>query len=137
MPTLIEDTYINLQVANHPLSDLENTAIAVDATYYLHVQLDSQPSEPLLSALGGVTGIQSRIEHDLDQWSAHKVVPFFIFDGQNLKGQDEVNIRRAQEGIAQTDRAWEQYFNGRADAAVQSFGLNTSMCILLDPRIGE
>lgn len=106
---------------------LEDHAIAVDATYYLHLQLDSQPSEPLLSALGGVTGIQSRIENDLNQWQANNVIPFFIFDGQNLKGQDEVNIRRAREGIAQTDRAWEQYFNGQADAAVQSFGENTSM----------
>ncbi|KAK4670291.1 uncharacterized protein QC763_210400 [Podospora pseudopauciseta] len=126
MEALLEDAYINSQVASYPVSMLEDHAIAVDATYYLHLQLDSQPSEPLLSALGGVTGIQSRIENDLNQWQANNVIPFFIFDGQNLKGQDEVNIRRAREGIAQTDRAWEQYFNGQADAAVQSFGENTN-----------
>ncbi|KAK4204315.1 temperature dependent protein affecting M2 dsRNA replication-domain-containing protein [Triangularia verruculosa] len=126
MPTLIEDPYINLQVTNYSIAEIADTGIAVDATYYLHVQLDSQPSEPLLSALGGVTGIQSRIEHDLDQWQANGVIPLFVFDGQNVKGQDEINIKRAEDGIKQTNKAWEQYFNGQADAAVASFGENTN-----------
>lgn len=115
----------------HPLSDIEDCAIAVDATYYLQLHLDVLPgNEPLLPALGGLTGIQGRIENDLDQWKAHRVTPFFIFDGQSMTGQDETAVKRGLENIAKTDIAWELYFNSRADEAVAAFGQNISMWAL-------
>jgi len=113
-------------IRDYPVSELEDTSIAVDATYYLQLQLDEQPNEPLLSALGGVTGIQSRIELDLSLWEKHKVTPFFIFDGQPLTGQDEVTSKRGREANSKTDLAWELYFNSKPHEAVKAFGQNTS-----------
>lgn len=110
------------------MSDIEDCAIAVDATYFLQLHLDVLPgNEPLVPALGGLTGIQGRIEQELDQWQAHKVTPFFIFDGQSIAGQDDVTVKRGLEANAKTDIAWELYFNSRADEAVSAFGQNISM----------
>lgn len=110
------------------MSEIEDCAIAVDATYYLQLHLDVLPgNEPLLPALGGLTGIQGRIENELDQWKANNVTPFFIFDGQSMAGQDEVAVRRGLEGNVKTDIAWELYFNSRADEAVSAFGQTVSM----------
>ena len=110
------------------MSELEDCAIAVDATYYLQVLLDNSPShEPLLPALGGLTGIQAHIEADLDSWTASKVTPFFIFDGQTVTGQDEVAVIRGREAIKKTNEAWELYFTGQAENAVAAFGANGGM----------
>ncbi|KAK4168046.1 protein MKT1 [Cladorrhinum sp. PSN259] len=126
MPTLNEDFQITSQAAEYSVSELQDCSIAIDATYYLQLQLDEQPNEPLLSALGGVTGIQTRIEQDLSSWEAHKITPFFIFDGQPLTGQDEVTAKRGREANLKTDSAWELYFSSDPVAAVKAFGQNTS-----------
>jgi hypothetical protein len=126
----------DLATRNYPIAELEGTAVAIDATYYIQLQLDAQPLEPLLSALAGLTGIQKRLEEDLDQWEKNKVVPFFIFDGQPLVGQDEVTTLRSRQANKKTDFAWDLYFNGQANEAVTAFGLNTSM-LLLCPRDGR
>lgn len=119
---------LTLNPRAHSLSDLEDCSIAVDATYYLQLHLDALPgNEPLLPALGGLTGIQGRIENELDLWKAHRITPFFIFDGQSVVGQEETAVKRGLEGIAKTDVAWELYFNSRADEAVAAFGQNISM----------
>lgn len=111
----------------HPLNEIEDCSIAVDATYYLQLHLDVIPgNEPLLPALGGLTGIQGRIESELDQWKAHRITPFFIFDGQSMAGQDETMVKRGLENCAKTDISWDLYFNGRADEAVSAFGQSTS-----------
>jgi hypothetical protein len=111
----------------HPLNELEDCAIAVDATYYLQLHLDVLPgNEPLLPALGGLTGIQGRIENELDQWKAHRITPFFIFDGQSIAGQDETAVKRGLANCIKTDISWDLYFNGRADEAVSAFGQSTS-----------
>ena len=111
----------------HPLNEIEDCSIAVDATYYLQLHLDVIPgNEPLLPALGGLTGIQGRIENELDQWKAHRITPFFIFDGQSMAGQDETMVKRGLETCAKTDISWDLYFNGRADEAVSAFGQSTS-----------
>lgn len=107
----------------HPLSELEDCSIAVDATYYLKTFLDHPSShEPLLPALGGVYGVKKHIEADLDQWQAHKITPFFIFDGQPLKGQDEVSIAKGRKANEKTDAAWSLYVNNRANECVEAFG---------------
>ncbi|KAK0651874.1 temperature dependent protein affecting M2 dsRNA replication-domain-containing protein [Cercophora newfieldiana] len=125
MPSVADDPFINSQVVNHPIAELEDTAVAIDATYYLQLQLDAPPHEPLLSALAGLTGIEKRLEEDLDQWEMHKVIPFFIFDGQPLVGQDEVTNLKSREANKKTDFAWDLYFNSQANEAVAAFGQNT------------
>ncbi|KXX77711.1 Protein MKT1 [Madurella mycetomatis] len=127
MEDLTGDASIYNQAVGHPVSEIEDCAIAVDATYFLQLHLDVLPgNEPLVPALGGLTGIQGRIEQELDQWQAHKVTPFFIFDGQSIAGQDDVTVKRGLEANAKTDIAWELYFNSRADEAVSAFGQNIS-----------
>jgi hypothetical protein len=112
----------------HSLNDIEECAIAVDATYYLQLHLDVLPNnEPLLPALGGLTGIQGRIESELDLWKAHNVTPFFIFDGQSMAGQDDAAVKLGRRNNLKTDLAWDLYFNSRADEAVAAFGQSTSM----------
>lgn len=124
MPScLVEDEYINGQATSHDIAELEDCAIAVDATYYLQRMLTNPPSrEPLLTALGGLTGVHNHIDSDLDLWEEHKITPFFIFDGQSITGQDEVFIRRGRRAIEQSNHAWELYVNGQAQEAVDSFG---------------
>ena len=113
---------------SHELSEIEDCAIAVDATYYLEQLLKSGPSyEPLLPALGGLTGIQDHIETDLAKWEARRITPFFIFDGQSITGQDELFTSRALKAVEKTDQAWELYFNSEAERAVNAFGANTGM----------
>ncbi|KAK6951855.1 hypothetical protein Daesc_006380 [Daldinia eschscholtzii] len=123
MPSTFEDHWINEQVASAEVSQLEDCAIAVDASYYLQLFLDNVPyHEPLLPALGGLTGIQSHIEHDLDSWKANKTIPFFIFNGQSIEGEDDVSVQRGKRAIAGTDEAWGLYFQSQANEAVTAFG---------------
>jgi hypothetical protein len=127
MPNLIGDPFIYNQAVAHPLNEIEDCAIAVDAAYYLQLHLDVFPgNEPLLPALGGLTGIQGRLENELDQWKAHKITPFFIFDGQSMAGQDEAAVKRGLANCLKADISWDLYFNGRADEAVTAFGQSTS-----------
>ncbi|KAK4189625.1 hypothetical protein QBC35DRAFT_132971 [Podospora australis] len=120
------DVFLERQRSIHELEELKDIAVAVDATYYLQSILNVKPNEPLLSALGGVTGIVSRIEADLDSWDENNTTPFFIFDGVPITGEDAVASQRAREANIKTDLAWELYFNGRANEAVAAFGENTS-----------
>lgn len=116
------------------MSELEDCAIAVDATYYLQLMLDTPPSrEPLLSALGGLTGLETHIREDLEQWEAHKIIPFFIFDGQNLHGQTDVLIRRGQNAMRKAEEGWTLYRKGQAEQAVAAFGDNagTKLVVLI------
>ncbi|TDZ53627.1 Uncharacterized protein CTRI78_v006886 [Colletotrichum trifolii] len=126
MPCLVEDAWINGQAATHEISELEDCAIAIDATYYLQLFLDTPPfHEPLLPALGGMTGIEHHLRADIDQWKAHKIVPFFIFDGQSVTGQEEVAVQRGKLANQKTNEAWNLYFNSEAQKAVDAFGNNT------------
>lgn len=110
------------------MTQLEDTAIAVDAAYYLQLFLDNPPyHEPLLPALGGLTGIQTHIEGDLDSWKANKTTPFFIFSGQSVVGQDDVSVQRGKRAIAGTDEAWALYFQSQANEAVLAFGSHRGM----------
>ncbi|KAI0434696.1 nuclease-like protein [Xylaria sp. FL1042] len=123
MPILVEDHWINDQCGTVPVSELEDTTVAIDAAYYLQHSLDTPPAhEPLLPALGGLTGIQSHLENDLDNWKANKTTPFFIFNGQSVVGSDEIAIQRGMTAIAGTDEAWSLYFQSQANAAVSAFG---------------
>lgn len=125
MPSLSEDPWISHQVAQHDLGELTDTAIAVDASYYLSHFLDDPPyHEPLLPALGGLTGIQNHISKDLDQWASNNITPLFVFDGQPVKGQEEIATDKAKNAVDKTNKAWALYFSGQAEQAVQTFGAN-------------
>lgn len=105
------------------ISQLKDNAIAIDAAYYLQLFLDNAPfHEPLLPALGGLVGIESHIEFDLDSWATNKTIPFFIFNGQAVEGQNEVSVQRGKKANNKTKGAWELYFNGEANSAVAAFG---------------
>ncbi|KFG81106.1 XPG I-region protein [Metarhizium anisopliae] len=128
---LIEDTWINNQAYSVDLSDLEDCSIAVDATYYLSQLLDTSPAhEPLLSALGGLTGIQTHINENLDLWHKNRILPFFIFDGQSITGQDEVGLKRRRAANKKTDEAWDLYSRSEAEKAVSTFGANAGAYII-------
>ncbi|KPM44014.1 hypothetical protein AK830_g2566 [Neonectria ditissima] len=125
MPFLVEDSWINDQASTHDLSELEQCAIAVDATYYLSQLLDNPPAhEPLLSALGGLTGIVPHINENLDIWEKHDITPFFIFDGQSVTGQDDISLERGLKANKKTDEAWNLYSQTAAEEAVTTFGAN-------------
>ncbi|RSM15379.1 hypothetical protein CEP52_000916 [Fusarium oligoseptatum] len=125
MPFLAEDTWINDQASTHDISELEQCAIAVDATYYLGQLLDNPPAqEPLLPALGGLTGIESHINENLDNWEKFHIVPFFVFDGQSVTGQDDITLDRALKANKKTDHAWALYSQTAAEEAVTTFGAN-------------
>lgn len=97
----------------------------MDATYYLNLLLDTSPAhEPLLSALGGLTGIQAHINDNLDLWNKHRIVPLFVFDGQSIAGQDNVSLGRRRAANKKTDDAWNLYSQSRAEQAVATFGAN-------------
>lgn len=123
MPTSTEDLWLNEQVQQAEVSQLEDCAVAIDASYYLQLFLDHVPyHEPLLPALGGLTGIQTHIESDLDSWKTNRTTPFFIFNGQSVVGQDDVSVQRGKKAIAGTDEAWTLYFQSQATEAVAAFG---------------
>ncbi|OAA39953.1 XPG I-region protein [Metarhizium rileyi] len=128
---LVEDSWINGQAYLADLSELEDCSIAVDATYYLSQLLDNAPAhEPLLSALGGLTGIQTHINENLDLWENSRILPFFIFDGQSITGQDEVGLKRRRAANKKTDEAWDLYSRSEADQAVATFGANAGAYII-------
>ncbi|GAP84186.1 putative xpg domain-containing protein [Rosellinia necatrix] len=123
MPSSFEDHWINDQTATALISELKDTTIVVDASYYLQLFLANAPyQEPLLPALGGLTGIQAHFESDLDNWNAHNTTPFFVFNGQSVVGSDEITIKRGIRAIAGTDDAWSLYFQSQANEAVSAFG---------------
>ncbi|KAI1342127.1 nuclease-like protein [Xylariaceae sp. FL0016] len=123
MANSFEDHWIADQIQYGKTSELESAVIAVDASYYLQLFLDTPPwHEPLLPALGGLTGIQSHIEGELDNWKANNTVPLFVFSGQSVVGQDDVTVQRAKKAISGTDDAWALYFQSQANEAVAAFG---------------
>ncbi|KAF9881057.1 putative XPG domain-containing protein [Colletotrichum karsti] len=126
MVVLVEDAWINNHASTHNVSELDDCAIAIDATYYLQLFLDTPPAhEPLLPALGGMTGIEYHLRADIEQWKANNITPFFIFDGQSLAGQEEVAVQRGKLANQKTNEAWSLYFNSEAEKAVTAFGQNS------------
>ncbi|KAF4984339.1 hypothetical protein FZEAL_450 [Fusarium zealandicum] len=122
---LVEDSWINDQASTHDIAELEQCAIAVDATYYLSQLLDNPPAhEPLLPALGGLTGIEAHINENLDLWDKSQIVPFFVFDGQSVTGQDEITLDHSLKANKKTDEAWTLYSQTAAEEAVTTFGAN-------------
>lgn len=112
----------------HGLETITDCSIAICATYYLRLFLDNPPyHEPLLPALGGLTGIEAHLSQDLAKFKEHGVTPLFVFDGQHMVGQAEAAVEKSRLANKKTDEAWEQYFAGRAEDAVASFGSNGGM----------
>lgn len=125
----------DLRHSTHDIAELENCALAVDATYYLSQLLDNTPAhEPLLPALSGLTGFEDHINENLGRWEEARIVPFFVFDGQSVTGQDEIARKRALDANKKTDEAWTLYSQSRPDDAVNTFGANPGT--LNDPCAG-
>ncbi|KAK3956490.1 temperature dependent protein affecting M2 dsRNA replication-domain-containing protein [Pseudoneurospora amorphoporcata] len=124
MPVNFEDPWFKGQEVSYNVSELQECAIAVDASYFLRQLLEQAENynEPLLTALGGLTGIQARIQVELDNWLRNRTTPFFIFDGQPMVGQDKVTTKQGREIQKQTGVAWKLYSEGQAEAAVAAFG---------------
>jgi hypothetical protein len=105
------------------IADLKNAVIGVDATAYLQHIITGPPSEPLLAALGGdPLTLKQQISDELDRWKGNEITPLFVFDGQSNVGKNEVALRKAKEGLAQTQKAWNFYGDTRPETAVQTFG---------------
>lgn len=120
------------------ISELEDTTITVDASYYLQLFLANAPyQEPLLPALGGLTGVQTHIESDLDSWKANNTTPLFVFNGQSVVGSDEIAIQRGIRAIAGTDEAWSLYFQSQANEAVSAFGSHKGRLAIRYTTISE
>jgi hypothetical protein len=116
-------TIINFYRASR-LDDLKGYVIAIEAIWYFQNLLDTPPSkEPLLSALGGLPlALKSHIEADLDQWERAGLIPYFIFDGLSIIGEEEMSIRTAKESGDRILEAWRLYCNNQATDAVSAFG---------------
>jgi hypothetical protein len=128
-PRLHRDKFILDQTKVRPISDLQDCAIGIDATYYCNIFLSKYPyHEPLLVALGGLTGIKDHIEKVLDQFKEHNITPFFVFDGQPQTCEEELALRIGTEMNALTNEAWDLYFDGKATDAVLKFSAITTMC---------
>ncbi|SPN97611.1 related to MKT1 protein [Cephalotrichum gorgonifer] len=125
MVSLVEDSWIASQASTHGLDSITDCSIAICATYYLHLFLGTPPyHEPLLPALGGLTGIKAHLSQDLAKFKEHGVTPLFVFDGQSMVGQAETTAKKSRLANLKTDEAWEQYFASNAEQAVASFGAN-------------
>ncbi|KOS19673.1 Protein MKT1 [Escovopsis weberi] len=95
MPFFAEDSWLNSHASTNDIAELEECAIAVDATYYLgHILDTTSAHEPLLPALGGLTG------------------------------QDEVTMKRAKAANRKTEEAWHLYSQTQPEQAVATFGAN-------------
>ncbi|CAK7267060.1 hypothetical protein SEPCBS57363_002408 [Sporothrix epigloea] len=124
---LNNDPFVAQQILLQDLAVLEDTIIAVDATYFIKQMLEHSPShEPLMCALAGLTGIHRHVENELNHWKAHKMTPLFIFEGIPVVGQDQVSIQAGLRNIQATNEAWDLYFDGRASEAVAAFGATGS-----------
>jgi len=122
MRLLVEDSWINDCAIDHSLSDIEDCAIAIDATYWLIQLLDDEGAEePLLPALGGLANIETQIGLQLQHFEDNKIIPLFVFDGQALVGQDEVALKRSTATHKATDEAWTLYAKGLPVEAVDTF----------------
>lgn len=81
--------------------------------------------EPLVAALGGMLAAEKTVSDDLDKWKANNTIPFFIFDGCPVKGEDDLAVKMGREANAGTDGAWNLYSSGDAINAVNGFGKYT------------
>lgn len=107
-----------------PLSTLSETRLGIDASHYLRILLDDPKSrEPLLPATGGLPlALTSRIESDLRILEKLHIKPVFVFPGllPNKKQQRGVSSNH-MEACKDRKLAWDQYENGKTEAATKLF----------------
>lgn len=98
--------------------------MGIDASYYLHLLLETPPTrEPLLAATGGPPlALITRIESDLRVLEKLRIKPVFVFPG--LTPNKKIKPQLSQEyADAMRDRreAWGKYEHGQEDAATKLF----------------
>jgi hypothetical protein len=120
---VIHGISINFDSASR-LDDLKGYVVAIEATWYFQNLLDTPPSkEPLLPALGGLPlALKSHIEADLNQWEKAGLIPYFIFDGLSIIGEEDISMKAAKESGDRILEAWRLYCNNQATDAVSAFG---------------
>jgi len=105
-----------------PLSVLKDTAIGIEAHYYLQKALASQLKEPLVSALGGFPfGLKQMIQNDMRELRENGIKPVFVFSGIQL-APTEKPFSVPDNSAKLRTRAWELYDKGQAVEAVDMFG---------------
>lgn len=136
----------NIFFSDWPLASIQEpditTVIGIEATHYLKCLLEEpKTAEPLLAALGGEPfSLKAHIEKDLQQYKAHGLRPFFVFEGTKI-GNEVQTMRMAKEALVRTEDAWQAYYNDQAMEAVSAFGssgepcpYSTSMTLLIRVR---
>lgn len=109
------------------LSDLADSVLAIDASFYLDRFFNSRPGgpiEPLLAATGGLPfSLSRRFKDELDILRAHNIKPVFVFNGLQL-GKPHDPFAQANQVSVKADKAWDTYTQSDAPTAVEEFGLS-------------
>jgi len=105
-----------------PISVLKDTAIGIEAQYYLQKALALQIKEPLVSALGGFPfGLKQMIQNDMRELRENGIRPVFVFSGLQLV-PTEKPFSVPDDSAKLRTCAWELYDKGQAVEAVDMFG---------------
>ncbi|KAI5302343.1 alpha mannosidase-like protein, partial [Ascosphaera pollenicola] len=110
-----------------PLQTLSNTALGIDASFYLDQHLNHYShKEPLLPALGGFPfSLKQYIERELRVLRDNAVQPVFVFNGleseSRRKLSDRQNGPEERESAKRVEHAWELYAKGDALQVVEVF----------------
>ncbi|KAI5842872.1 PIN domain-like protein [Tricharina praecox] len=105
-----------------PISVLKDTAIGIEAHYYLQKALALQLKEPLVSALGGFPfGLKQMIQNDIRELRENSIKPVFVFSGLQMV-PTEKPFSVPDDSAKLRTRAWELYDKGQAVEAVDMFG---------------
>lgn len=104
-------------------SDLSDTVLAIEASFYLDRLLTTPPAkEPLLSALGGLPfALQAHIEQEINSLRSHNIRPLFVFNGLNVGKKHNV-FQQSESVTAANEKAWDLYNQHNAEQAVDTFG---------------
>jgi hypothetical protein len=121
------ENYLSERKHLHPLSlsVLSESRLGIDASYYIQLLLENEPSrEPLLAATGGVPlALTQRIETDLRVLEKLHIKPVFVFPGlptnkKRLPQNDQNREQQVQNDACKHRRdAWQKYENDQEDEA--------------------
>lgn len=111
------------RVDTNQLSDLADSVLAIEASWYLDRLLNTGPSqESLLAALGGLPfALRAYVEDEFSTLQAHNIRPLFIFNGLNV-GRKHAVFQHGESVSVVIEKAWDLYNQKDAQKAVDTFG---------------
>ncbi|KAI5304533.1 hypothetical protein KEM55_000030 [Ascosphaera atra] len=125
MPIRYFDDWATARSQSLPLTVLSNSAIGIDASFYLDLHLNRYSSkEPLLPALGGFPfSLKANIERELRVLHDNGVSPVFVFKGleTECERQEVQRLETPVESARAIEHAWELYAKGDAVQVVEVF----------------